>query len=63
MEKIFSFANKSKYEACHIAIAGRSKSGKSTILKEILRRIKHCFRIIFIFCQTDKFTHEFSNEY
>lgn len=65
MEKLFSFVNpeKKKREACHIAICGRSKSGKSTILKEILRRVKPYFRRIFIFCQTDKYTHEFSKEF
>jgi len=48
---------------CHIAIVGRSKSGKSTLLKEMLRRIKKKFNRIFIFCQTDQYTSEYSNEY
>jgi len=62
MENIFSFANKNG-EACHIAICGRSKSGKSTILKQILREVKNKFHRIFIFCQTDQYTHEYSDEY
>lgn len=52
MDKIFSFP-------CHIAIAGRSKCGKSTVLINIIRNVYDKFDKVFIFCNTTKYTHEY----
>jgi hypothetical protein len=44
---------------CHIAIAGRSKCGKSTILINILRAVQDNFDKVFIFCDSNQYTKEY----
>lgn len=52
MDKVFSFP-------CHIAIAGRSKCGKSTILINILRSVYDYFDKVYIFSNTNNYTKEY----
>jgi hypothetical protein len=53
MNKIFQFP-------CHIAICGRSKCGKSTILINILRSIYESFDKVFVFSNTNRYTKEYA---